>query len=419
MDDSAILGAADDSLQDAGVPPRLAGLLEQARTGFRQAFGKEPDGFGFAPGRINLIGEHTDYNLGLAMPMAVDRYVVVATGKRDSRGADEAGLRIGSDRFSGLHHLGRLSSPEQVPAGWLRYVAGVKHGLELLGCDCDAVDACVRSDLPAGAGLSSSAALEVSLACALTGLRGIRLEKLELARLCQRAEQQFAGVPCGLMDQLTVVLARQDHLMQIDFRDESIRQRGLDAGVSIVVVPSGVQHALAGSEYALRRAESAAAARAFGASSLREVSLEQLRSDAGLEPLLRRRARHVIEENQRVLLAGEAMEKGAWDELGRLLYASHESLRIDYEVSCRELDELVRLAAGLGPAHGVRGARMTGGGFGGSIVVLAETAKLQAIESRFRASLPAGLPPHLMVFSSRPQAGGGYLAAGGSPGGGG
>ena len=296
-----------------------------------------------APGRVNLIGDHTDYNEGFVLPIAIDRECVVRFRPRsDDRvrvdGADAAGLAAAV-----VHVLGERGRP---PAG---------------------IDAEVSSSVPIGAGLSSSAAFEVALALALCDAAGFELPAEELAVACQQAEHVATGVPCGIMDQLTSVAGRDGCALLIDCRSLEITPVPLPPDVGVLVVHSGVARALADTAYAERRAACEAVAARLGLRSLRDARPEQVAD----EP----RARHVVSENARVLAAADALRDGAVDRLGPLLMESHASLRDDYEVSTPELDALV---AALDDA-GALGARLTGAGFGGCVVALAPSSELERI----------------------------------------
>ena len=305
----------------------------------------------YAPGRVNLIGEHTDYTGGLVLPMAVQFGVTITGEAVGTRMVLESDL----DPEPAIVELD-VDDPAGVEPAWARYVAGVvaearpDHGF--IGQ--------VRSTLPVGMGLSSSAALEVAVALAI----GVRGTAAEVATLCQRAEQRASGVPCGVMDQLTALAGVEGHAALIDCTNLTVTPVELPERVEVVVVDSGEPRTLAGSGYAERRAQCEAAQAVIG--PLAQASLGDL--DALDDPVLRRRAHHVITENGRVLAFVNALSAGDLAEAGRLMAASHESLRDDFEVSTPGLDEAV---AGLLGRKGVHGARLTGGGFGGSIVVLA------------------------------------------------
>jgi galactokinase len=344
-------------------------LDERARAGFRQAFGYPPGAVAVAPGRMNIIGEHTDYNEGFVLPAAIDRYVAVALRiRRDSQ------LALRSDRYQAPANLDGLPSRRQ--GIWTDYLVGVTREIDKQHGVGPGLDVFVASDLPAGSGLSSSGALEVAGAVAMLAARGIEMPLLDIARLCQTAENVFVGARTGIMDQFTALKARGGNAILLDCRSLEDEQVPLpDGRLAWVLADSRVRHELAGSAYNQRRAECEAAAKALGLSSLRDATENDLeRID---DPIERHRARHVITENARVLQAADALRRRVPRGLGPLLYASHESLRLDFAVSCRELDCLVELAAGTPQ---VIGARMMGGGFGGCVLVLLDATGIDDVE---------------------------------------
>ena len=308
----------------------------------------------FAPGRVNLIGDHTDYTGGLALPMAVE----LGTTVEVTPGGNRVALTSSEEPEPAVVDLD-VADPRKVEPAWARYVAGVVAVVR----PAQGVTGTVSSTLPVGAGLSSSASLEVSVALAL----GFEGEPMELALACQRAEHLASGVPSGVMDQLASVLGRPGHALLIDFSSLDVVPVPVPAGVDVVVVHSGQARALAGSAYAERRAQCEAAAEVIG--PLREATVGDL--DRLDDEVVRRRARHVITENQRVLDFAAALDAGDLAGAGRLMAASHASLRDDFEVSTPALDALV---AELSAAPGVYGARLTGAGFGGCAVALADAS---------------------------------------------
>ena len=310
----------------------------------------------FAPGRVNLIGDHTDHTGGRCLPMAVSMGITV----EGERGGDRIVLRSLAQRSVADLPL-EVVDPAQVAPPWARYVAGVVAGVR----PTTGLRGEVRSDLPAGAGLSSSAALEVAVALAL----GHPAEPLALAQLCQRAEQVATGVPCGILDQLTSVGGVEGHALLLDCRALTVRPVPMPGDLEVVVVHSGQERTLAGSAYAARRAECVAAEALIG--PLPDATTAQVE---GIDDdVLRRRARHVVSENARVLAAVGALAAGDHAGLGRLFAESHRSLRDDFESSTPVVDALVdRLCA----TRGVFGARMTGGGWGGCVVAVAEPGAL-------------------------------------------
>ncbi len=306
----------------------------------------------FAPGRVNLIGDHTDYTGGWALPMAVEWGTTVEV----RRGGPRVELVSSDDPEPATVDLD-VADPRAVTPAWARYVAGV---VAVLGPAEGAVGT-VRSTLPVGAGLSSSAALEVSVALAL----GFDGSPMELALACQEAEHRASGVPSGVMDQLASVLGVEGHALLMDFSSLDVVPVPMPEGVDVVVVHSGQARALAGSAYAARRAQCEAAAAVIG--PLRDASVDVV--DRLDDDLLRRRARHVVTENRRVLDFAAALRAGDLVEAGRLMAASHASLATDFDVSTGALDALV---AELAATPGVYGARLTGAGFGGCVVTLAD-----------------------------------------------
>ena len=334
----------------------------------------------FAPGRVNLIGEHTDYNDGFVLPIAIERGVRMEVSPRNDR--------IAVLRTALAPDAVRLDLREPLSPGrrdWARYPAGVLAGYLDRGFAVPGVAADISADLPVGGGLSSSAALEVALATAIEALCGRALPPQEKALLCQEAEHRFAGVPCGIMDQFAVTFGRRGHALLLDCRSREIRH--VPCGdVAVLVADSGVKHSLADGEYARRRAECREAAQMLGIGSLRDIDPTRWPEQAtALPDVLRRRTAHVVSENVRVHRFLAAIEAGLWATAGRLMGESHESLRRDYEVSCPELDLLVGAAAGV---PGIFGCRMTGGGFGGCVVALADptqaAAALEQLLDRYR-----------------------------------
>jgi galactokinase len=346
-----------------------------------------------APGRVNLIGDHTDYNDGFVLPIAIDLQCVVTVdaARRDN-------VRLRSEELAGEFELPADGSAEPGDAtGWSSYAAGVLRVLAERGRRPVGIDAAISSTVPVGAGLSSSAALEVALALGLCDAAGFSLSALELALACQEAEHLATGVPTGIMDQLASLAAREGSALLIDCRSLEVKPVRLPEELAVLVVHSGVSRALVGSAYAERRRACEEAARRIGVPSLRDATLEQVEDDP--------RARHVVTENARVLDAARALAAGNLDALGPLLSASHRSLRDDYEVSTRELDALVECLE----TAGALGARLTGAGFGGCVVALAHRADAEGIaadaDGAYRAE--TGLEPR--AWLCRAAAGAGRL----------
>ncbi|GII60208.1 galactokinase [Sphaerisporangium krabiense] len=337
---------------------------------FRAAFGREPEGVWHAPGRVNLIGEHTDYNGGFVLPFAVPWGVACAAARRDDEVVRLLSLQDGSAR---VHEIAVLDEAE----GWTRYVAGVFWALRRAGHAAGGADLVIDGDVPRGAGLSSSAALEVSVALALDELYGLGLGRMELALLAQRAENDFVGMPCGIMDQAASALSREGHALFMDCRSLASRAVPLDLaaeGFQVLIIDTGVHHELADGQYARRRRDCENAAKRLGVEALRDVT-DLAGALAVLEGDERRRTQHVVTENHRVEAVIGLLRAGALREIGALLNASHLSLRDQYEVSCAELDVAVEAAV----RGGARGARMTGGGFGGSAIALVPVDRLDSV----------------------------------------
>lgn len=321
-----------------------------------------------APGRINLIGEHTDYNDGFVMPVAIDLYTQVTIKPRDDRK-----LRLHSENFSESIEF-NLDEPEpRTSRHWSDYVRGAAIVLEQAGYRLRGADLAIQSNIPIGAGLSSSAAIEVATALALIDNSDLDVDRVQVAKLCQRAENEFVGMRCGIMDQFVSCLAREGTALVLDCRSLEYRLLPLPENVRLVICNTMVKHELGASEYNTRRAECEAGVRHFARAlpsvrALRDVSIRDLQEHRReLPELIYKRCRHVITENDRVTDAAGALKRGDLLRFGELMHESHRSLRDDYEVSCAELDAMVDLA---NQVEGVYGARMTGGGFGGCTVNL-------------------------------------------------
>jgi galactokinase len=338
-----------------------------------------------APGRVNLIGEHTDYNDGFVLPVALDLATTVRTEPRI-----DGSLRIHSEERRETIEFEIASLGSRQPArAWTDYPIGVAQELVNTGISIAPANLTIRSTVPEGAGLSSSAALEVS--CALAFLLGRPIAPLDLAKLCQRAERNFVGMPCGIMDQYISIFGRENSAVEIDCRTLGHRLVALPAGITFVAVNTMVKHALAASAYKDRVAECAAACRDLGVSSLRDAT-------ASDNP----RARHVITENARVHQFVDAAARGDVESMGRLMVASHRSLQYDYEVSCFELDFLVDTALNI---DGVLGSRMTGGGFGGCTVTLLRAGAEDEFGRRITAAYQAKFGAVPAVYPCNPSPG--------------
>jgi galactokinase len=363
---------------------------------FRETYGREPDGVWRAPGRVNLIGEHTDYNDGLVLPFALAQGVSVAAARRDD----------------GVFSLRSLQSPETaevsdpVPGsvgGWAAYAVGVAWSLRAAGHPVGGASLLIDADLPQGAGLSSSAALECAVAVALCDLYDVEVPLSELARIAQRAENDFVGVPCGIMDQSASLLCTEDHALLLDCRSGLSAQVPLDlTGLTLLVIDTRAEHELVDGGYASRRAACEKAASLLGMPALRDVTDLGSALSRLEDPVLRRRTQHVVTENHRVEATVGLLRAGAVAEVGALLTASHLSLRDQFEVSWPEADVAVEEAV----RAGARGARMVGGGFGGSVIALVptdRTARVQEAISKAYASR-SWAEPHFLEATPSPGA---------------
>ena len=329
----------------------------------------------FAPGRVELLGNHTDYNEGLVLGAAIDRGVTVNGRAR----ADDL-IRL-SSRLMGTVEANVHELRPQTGATWANYVLGVAQQLEQLGIPVGGCEMTIDGDLPPRSGLSSSAALEVAAALFLLKLRDQNLPPLELAKLCQHAEHHFAGVRSGLLDQVMSIFGRAQHLVVFDARSEQVQLIPFPSDLALIIAQSGKQRELSGEKYNLRREQTAAAAGALGVSVLRDVTLADLDKRSDLDPLLSRRARHIIGENERVQQAIELLSAGDAADFGRLLNESHQSSRENFENSTPELDVLVQLAQKL---PGVLGARLTGAGWGGAIVAVCKAEEADSVVTQLR-----------------------------------
>jgi galactokinase len=353
----------------------------QLQERFTQVMGAEPSPVHIlrAPGRVNLIGEHTDYNDGFVLPMAIEPEVrIVCRTRKDQV------VRVASTVFS--NEFVEFSLQKKIERGkpaWGNYVRGVAAQMIGAGIPLSGMDALIYNTLPVGGGLSSSAALEVATARALLLLAGLSMDVDRLALICQKAEQDFTGVPCGIMDQMIVASAKSGHAMLLDCRDLSKQFVSLDPKeLRIVIVNSMVRHELVGGEYAMRRRQCEEAVAVLKRENpriraLRDVTPRQAEAARGLmSEVVYRRCRHVVGENLRTTEMAQKLGAQLYDEAGELMVQSHNSLRDDYEVSCPELDFLVEQAAAT---KGVYGARMTGGGFGGCIVALVQPRSVDTL----------------------------------------
>ncbi|TDP60483.1 galactokinase [Roseateles toxinivorans] len=381
-----------------------ADLQRRAEAAFISAFGAAPKACVQAPGRVNLIGEHTDYNDGFVLPCAIDRGTVIALRRRTDRrvrvvALDYAGARDEFDLTQPLSREGEVH--------WSHYVRGMAQQLLSLDPSLPGLDMLITGDVPQGAGLSSSASLEVAVGAAFRAAGAIpTLDPTQLALLAQRAENEFVGCQCGIMDQLVSARGEAGSALLIDCRSLSTKTVTLPEGAAVLIAHSMVRRGLVDSHYNERREACAAATRYLGVNALRDVTLDQL-ATSGLDALTHRRARHVVTENYRTLRAAEVLERGDLAAVASLMAASHASMRDDFEITVPAVDQLVELITDTLAGEG--GCRMTGGGFGGCVVALMPKGRVAAVEaaiSRHYRS-PEGLASK--VFVCQPSAGAGAL----------
>jgi galactokinase len=370
---------------------------------FEELYGAAPEGVWAAPGRVNLIGEHTDYNDGFVMPFALPHTTVAAVSRRT-----DGVLRLhSSDVDGGVVELTLDGLAPESDRGWTAYPAGVVWALREAGHAVTGADVHLTSTVPTGAGLSSSAALEVVVALALNDLFDLGLKGWQLARLCQRAENVYVGAPTGIMDQTASACCEQGHALFLDTRDLSQKQIPFDLaaqGMQLLVVDTQVKHSHSEGEYGKRRAGCEKGAALLGVDALRDVAYDDL--DAALERLgdeeeVRRLVRHIVTENHRVEQVVALLEAGGTRAIGPVLFEGHASLRDDFRISCPELDLVVDTAI----ASGALGARMTGGGFGGSAIVLVESADADTVTKAIQEAFAAADFTAPRVFVAVPSAG--------------
>jgi galactokinase len=373
--------------------PSRTALIDNTVTTFRRTFGDPPALVVSTPGRVNLIGEHTDYNDGFVLPACINRSIVLAARQRSDK--------VLVIHFESLEMTAQVSLDElrlQVGQTPTNHVAGVAAMLQQQGRTIRGADVCICSDLPQGAGLASSAALEISAAFAFRSLNGLPLTNLDLVLLAYQTEHEFVGVQCGIMDQYVTALAMESSAMVIDCRSLESSHVPFPDGYTLLVCHSGVNRELAKSEYNLRRQQCNEIVALLSSAlpnlhSLRDLSTTEFRHNRKLlPPLLQERCQHVVSENARVLEAVEALRRGDLPTLGKVMYESHMSLKDCYDVSCPELDAIVDICA---ESEGVIGARMTGAGFGGSVLCLVEDQQAQEVSDRLAREYPkkTGLTP--------------------------
>ncbi|WP_364712940.1 galactokinase [Streptomyces ossamyceticus] len=395
------VGAVESGAVGSGAVESGAEVVVAER--FEELYGAAPEGVWAAPGRVNLIGEHTDYNDGFVMPFALPHTTVAAVSRRT-----DGVLRLhSSDVDGGVVELALDGLAPESDRGWTAYPAGVVWALREAGHAVTGADVHLASTVPTGAGLSSSAALEVVVALALNDLFDLGLKGWQLARLCQRTENVYVGAPTGIMDQTASACCEQGHALFLDTRDLSQKQIPFDLaaqGMQLLVVDTQVKHSHSEGEYGKRRAGCEKGAALLGVDALRDVAYDDL--DAALERLgdeeeVRRLVRHIVTENHRVEQVVALLEAGGTRAIGPVLIEGHASLRDDFRISCPELDLVVDTAI----ASGALGARMTGGGFGGSAIVLVESADADTVTKAIQEAFVAADFTAPRVFVAVPSAG--------------
>ncbi|APX00998.1 galactokinase [Arthrobacter sp. QXT-31] len=344
---------------------------------FSAAFGRQPDGVWQAPGRVNVIGEHTDYNEGFVLPFAIDRTARVAVGVRP----DSTVRMLSTYGDQGITAADTASLEGGTAKGWTKYPLGVIWSLQQRGIDVPGLDLLLDSDVPLGAGLSSSHAIECAVISALNDLTGAGMGPEDMVLATQRAENDFVGAPTGIMDQSASLRGSKGHAVFLDCRDQSVELVPFEAeaaGLVLLVIDTKVSHSHADGGYASRRASCELGAQVLGVKALRDVTVGDLEEASGLlDEVTFRRVRHVVTENDRVLQTVELLRQQGPSAIGALLDASHASMRDDFEISCPELD----LAVGSSRANGAIGARMTGGGFGGAAIALTPVSEEQQVRA--------------------------------------
>lgn len=384
------------------INPQLSDLISDASDGLLSKFQSKANITAAAPGRVNLIGEHIDYCDGFVLPFAIDRYIVIAGCANDTHEV-RIGTSMGDETtsFSVKGHV-EVGEPK-----WSNYVRGVVRGFQERGHNVPGFDAFIISSVPGGAGLSSSAALECATATFLEGLLDTNLQTREKALLCQKAEHDFAHVPCGIMDQYASCFGKANKLVLIDCRSgEPDLVPFENPDLTVLIANTMVHHELSDGGYAARRKHTEEGLAILGKKSWRDVSAGDIQANwTDLGTPVNRRSRHVVSEIERTQAAAKALARNDFEALGPLMAASHDSLRDDFEVSCKELDIMVEIARRIGQSGGVIGARMTGGGFGGSTVTLCETNKAVSIADKLASEYEKTTGIKAQIFASRPSKG--------------
>ena len=378
-------------------------LKEKTTTVFKKHFGDTPTHCFRAPGRVNLIGEHTDYNDGFVLPCAINYETVIAVSPR---GDDKISL-VAADMGEQTNNFTiKDPIPHDSNASWSNYIRGVAQVLLQRDYEFKGANIALSGNVPLGAGLSSSASLEVVIGTALNQLNGLDIEARDIALIGQQAENEFVGVNCGIMDQYISALGKKDHALLIDCRSLDYKAVSIPAGTAIIIANSNVKHSLVDSEYNTRRQECETAAAHFGVPALRDVPPDEfaLHEDE-LDETVAKRARHVITENARTEAAAEALSKGDLQQMSHLMAQSHASMRDDFEITIPEIDALVEIVSDVIGERG--GARMTGGGFGGCVVSLVPQELVGPVEAAIAEKYPAAAGRQATVYVCQASAGAG------------
>ncbi len=377
--------------------------LHNARSAFLAAFSAAPTLAVQAPGRVNLIGEHTDYNDGFVLPCAIDYRTVICGSPRD-----DGQVRVVAADYAGEQDEFSLDTPiyQSPTRPWVNYVRGVVKYLQEAGHGLRGADLAISGNVPQGAGLSSSASLEVATGQFFKALGGFDIDPTELALIGQCAENRFVGCNCGIMDQLISARGEAGHALLIDCRSLATRSVAMPEGIAVLIINSNVRRGLVGSEYNTRRRQCEEAARFFGVKALRDVDVATYAAKAGgLDPLIARRARHIITDSQRALDLAAALPSGDMRRIGQLMADSHASMRDDFAITCPQVDALVEIVKKAIGDNG--GVRMTGGGFGGCVVSLVPHELVEPVRAAVSERYPAATGLHGSIYVCHPSAGAG------------
>ncbi|MDR2439983.1 MAG: galactokinase [Planctomycetaceae bacterium] len=383
----------------------MKNIIAETKSFFLKKYGMEPVWFAVAPGRVNLIGEHTDYNDGFVFPMAIERYTVIAAGPDNAVDADVYSI---NKNESATIKLDGSATPSQTVV-WSSYIQGTVQNAVEAGLHPQSFRAIINSNVPLGSGLSSSASLEVATITLLEAITGQKIDPVQKALLCQKAEHLYARMPCGIMDQFISTMGCEGYAMLLDCRSRVPKMIPLnDPDIIVLIINSNVKHQLTGSEYPDRRRQCEKAAQLLGVPKLRDTTLQQLKETQSVfdkEPngnICFRRARHIVTENGRTVAMADAMVRKDWKTCGKLMYESHVSMRDDFEITCTEIDLLVEIAQST---DGVIGSRMTGGGFGGCTVSLVESSKAGKISKTITEQYSTKTNIEPVVFATCPAQG--------------